>query len=303
LEKLRIKHLNFFIFNKISFQNFREILSLAKLKLLFNFVPKITYITKKNLKMNFKTTLSTIGFCLLFTTKIFSGIGIEDLSCISSNPTTVVTYTNCMAMPVAVTAQKEYVCNWNQSGSCNNGVFVYKVSLIPNQKFLLPYNFTVRQGGWITPIAGSSMVLDSTNDQATIDNYFVVKFTSTGFKINFSSSANSSKYSVNVTRCCKIITNIPPPPPMNKVSNYPNPTNGTVNIKYDIAQKTNTSILVFDKYNRLVKQVIKNEKQEVGEQNIQFDTYDLNDGIYYIRIQTGKEIVIKTMVVSKDLNY
>ncbi len=123
------------------------------------------------------------------------------------------------------------------------------------------------------------------------------------FKIKFLNDPLNkmlNKYNITVTRCCKGRFKAPP---TNKVSAYPNPTNGVVNVEYGMPQESNVSILVFDKYNRLVKQVIQNERQAIGEQTIQFDTYDLNDDIYYIRIQTGDKVVVKTMVVNKNSNY
>jgi photosystem II stability/assembly factor-like uncharacterized protein len=93
-----------------------------------------------------------------------------------------------------------------------------------------------------------------------------------------------------------ISTNIPEKFSLSQ--NYPNPFNPSTNIKFQIPEKSFTSIIVYD---MLGKEVITllNEELNAGYYNYQFNAENLNSGIYFYRIRTENFSETKKMVLVK----
>ncbi len=90
--------------------------------------------------MNIKNTLFTIGFSLLFTAKIFGGIGIEDLHGIMPDPNVICI--NTVTMPSTITTLSQHSTLWGTQTTCNNGMAVYGT---------LYYNVTITPKAATTP--------------------------------------------------------------------------------------------------------------------------------------------------------
>jgi Secretion system C-terminal sorting domain len=67
---------------------------------------------------------------------------------------------------------------------------------------------------------------------------------------------------------------------------YPNPTNGTSEIRFSLTSSSNIVLNIYDITGRLVKTVL-NEKRAVGVQQILVNTTDFQNGIYFYTI-TGE---------------
>jgi hypothetical protein len=80
--------------------------------------------------------------------------------------------------------------------------------------------------------------------------------------------------------------------------NYPNPFNPIAVIKYDIPQNSKVLIKVYDILGREVKQLVDEFKQ-AGSYTINFDGTNLASGVYFYRIEAGKFIDSKKMVLVK----
>ncbi|MCK4252526.1 T9SS type A sorting domain-containing protein [candidate division WOR-3 bacterium] len=79
---------------------------------------------------------------------------------------------------------------------------------------------------------------------------------------------------------------------------YPNPIYKECNIEYNMSQKTNVNISVFDVVGRLIEEVI-NENQNAGVYRKTFDMTDLPQGVYFIRLSTEKITEAIKIVLTK----
>jgi hypothetical protein len=80
--------------------------------------------------------------------------------------------------------------------------------------------------------------------------------------------------------------------------NYPNPFNPTTNITYSLKQTGEVRLSVFDILGREVA-VLVDDVQNAGQHTITFTGTDLSTGIYLYRLQIGKEVITKKMVLVK----
>ena len=72
-------------------------------------------------------------------------------------------------------------------------------------------------------------------------------------------------------------------PAIFSVQNYPNPFNPTTNIEFQIANKSNVSLKVYDIVGREVA-VLVNGTKEIGNYSVRFDGSRLSSGIYFLRL-------------------
>jgi parallel beta-helix repeat protein len=80
--------------------------------------------------------------------------------------------------------------------------------------------------------------------------------------------------------------------------NYPNPFNPITKIEYSLPQNTKVSIKVYDILGRIVK-VLVDEFKEAGIYTINFDGSNYASGVYFYRIEAGKFVNTKKMVLVK----
>jgi hypothetical protein len=80
--------------------------------------------------------------------------------------------------------------------------------------------------------------------------------------------------------------------------NYPNPTNGTTTISYEIAASAQVTLEVFDITGKLVLDV--NEGTQVaGEHNIVLDANSLSAGAYNYSLVVDGQRLTRTMMITK----
>jgi len=80
--------------------------------------------------------------------------------------------------------------------------------------------------------------------------------------------------------------------------NFPNPFNSSTIIEYSVNATTFVSIKVYDVLGREVDILVNEEKLD-GNYSVSFDATGLPSGIYFYRLQAGKFIETKKMVLAK----
>lgn len=80
--------------------------------------------------------------------------------------------------------------------------------------------------------------------------------------------------------------------------NYPNPFNSTTTIKFKVSEFGFVSLKIFDVLGRDIATLIE-KKLNAGEYTVVFNAMQLSNGFYFCRLQTGKFIDQKKMIVLK----
>jgi len=80
--------------------------------------------------------------------------------------------------------------------------------------------------------------------------------------------------------------------------NYPNPFNPSTKIKYSVPQTSQVQIKVFDVLGNEIETLI-NEEKPSGTYEINWYAENLQSGIYFYRLQAGKFVQTKKMVLTK----
>lgn len=80
--------------------------------------------------------------------------------------------------------------------------------------------------------------------------------------------------------------------------NYPNPFNPETKISYDVAERSNVKITVFDILGNEIAQLV-NETKEPGTYDVQFNGSALSSGVYIYRMQTDNFISTQKMTLLK----
>ena len=80
--------------------------------------------------------------------------------------------------------------------------------------------------------------------------------------------------------------------------NYPNPFNPTTKIQYSLTATTNVKLSVYNIMGQEVMQLV-NEDQTAGKYIVDFDAQNLQSGVYFYRLQTGKFVETKKMLLLK----
>ncbi len=81
--------------------------------------------------------------------------------------------------------------------------------------------------------------------------------------------------------------------------NYPNPFNPKTTIEYEVPEKTNVTIIIYDILGRKVKTLVDNEEKVRWKYKVKFDGSALASGVYFYRIQAGSFTQTKKMIVLK----
>lgn len=80
---------------------------------------------------------------------------------------------------------------------------------------------------------------------------------------------------------------------------YPNPASGFTNIAYQLAEAATVNIGVFNVNGQQVAQLINQQRQEAGPYQFQYNTKQLDQGMFYI-ILTTKDVVTSSKLVIID---
>jgi hypothetical protein len=80
--------------------------------------------------------------------------------------------------------------------------------------------------------------------------------------------------------------------------NYPNPFNPTTLISYQLPVASNVLLKVYDVLGREVMTLV-NERQEAGAYNFTLNASSLSSGVYFYRLQAGRFVETKKMMLVK----
>ncbi len=80
--------------------------------------------------------------------------------------------------------------------------------------------------------------------------------------------------------------------------NYPNPFNPSTRISWQLPISSHVSLKVFDVLGNEIAKLV-NEEKPAGSNEIEFDAGGLPSGIYFYRLQAGKYIETKKLVLLK----
>lgn len=80
--------------------------------------------------------------------------------------------------------------------------------------------------------------------------------------------------------------------------NYPNPFNPVTTIKYEIPEKTNVKLEVFDILGNRIATLV-NEEKPAGRYEATFDGVALSSGVYIYKLQSGDFVSSKKMILLK----
>ena len=78
--------------------------------------------------------------------------------------------------------------------------------------------------------------------------------------------------------------------------NYPNPFNPTTTIKYQIPELSFVTLKVFDILGKEVA-ILVDEEKPIGNYEIEFNGNELTSGVYFYRLQAGRFLDVKKMVL------
>jgi hypothetical protein len=82
-------------------------------------------------------------------------------------------------------------------------------------------------------------------------------------------------------------------------NNYPNPFNPTTTIRFDIPERTNVELVVYDILGRRVKSLINNEIRNPGRYEVHFNAASLASGVYIYKLTTKKYSQARKMLLVK----
>jgi photosystem II stability/assembly factor-like uncharacterized protein len=83
------------------------------------------------------------------------------------------------------------------------------------------------------------------------------------------------------------------------LQNYPNPFNPTTIIEFELPERTNVSLKIYDVLGKEIKSLIKNEIRNQGKYEVNFNGKDLASGVYIYRLRTDEFSISKKMLLLK----
>jgi len=80
--------------------------------------------------------------------------------------------------------------------------------------------------------------------------------------------------------------------------NYPNPFNPTTTIQFNLAQKSNVKLTVYDVLGNEIATLV-NDLRQAGANTVQFDGSNLSSGVYFYTLETATEVITNKMMLMK----
>jgi hypothetical protein len=82
-------------------------------------------------------------------------------------------------------------------------------------------------------------------------------------------------------------------------NNYPNPFNPTTIIRFDIPERTEVNLVVYDIIGRRVKSLVTDEIKNPGRYEVSFAAGSLSSGVYIYKLTTSSYSQARKMLLVK----
>ena len=82
------------------------------------------------------------------------------------------------------------------------------------------------------------------------------------------------------------------------LTSYPNTFQNATTIKFDLEQKSNVSLVVYDESGRVV-QVLADGQLDAGVQQYQFQAAQFSTGIYYCTLRVGNHSETRKLLLAR----
>ena len=105
-------------------------------------------------------------------------------------------------------------------------------------------------------------------------------------------------YTTNVELAYDIIIDINETLSSNNISIYPNPITNIANIEFSLLKNNDVSIAIYDILGKNIKNLYQGEMMS-GANNVQMNVSELNEGIYFVKLQINNQIITKKIVIRK----
>jgi len=102
----------------------------------------------------------------------------------------------------------------------------------------------------------------------------------------------------NFSKCTGIDIDIQEATTFQLNQNYPNPFNPTTTIQYSLAKNGFVILNIYKLNGALIKNII-NEKQDIGNHEINFDASDLSSGVYFYTLESDGMTLTRKMILMK----
>ena len=86
----------------------------------------------------------------------------------------------------------------------------------------------------------------------------------------------------------------------NVLSNFPNPFKNKTTINFSVHSAGNVKLTIINSIGQVIETLIDKNCQEGTQQQILFDATGLNSGIYFYKLETSDNTVIKKMVLQNS---
>jgi len=80
-------------------------------------------------------------------------------------------------------------------------------------------------------------------------------------------------------------------------NNFPNPFNPATTIKFDLIEKGEVNLKIFDIKGELVKHIIQNKILGKGQYSVSVDMAEFTSDVYFYQLQQGNNIITKKMIL------
>jgi hypothetical protein len=80
--------------------------------------------------------------------------------------------------------------------------------------------------------------------------------------------------------------------------NYPNPFNPSTRISFQVPEKSNINVSIYDILGNKITTLL-NEIKQPGQYDITFDASRLSSGVYFYKLQSDKFVITKKMAFIK----
>ena len=121
------------------------------------------------------------------------------------------------------------------------------------------------------------------------------------FVILHCDATNTSSDTIVVIGTCEKLTLVPGqavPKSFALSQNYPNPFNPSTIINYQLPVPDHVTLRLYDAIGREVATLV-DEYKEAGSYDVQFNAAKLSSGVYFYRIEAGRNIAMKKMLLMK----